>query len=82
MNDTSPKAAELMRRLLQQRSPQQRLQMCFSMYDFARELVEASLKRDGLLEGSYAFRRRFLERMYGGELRPEVIDRVASHCAR
>lgn len=82
MNDTSPKVEELMRRLIMQRSPQERLRMCFSMYDFARELVEASLKREGLAEGTYAFRRRFLERMYGDELRPEVIDLVAARGAR
>ena len=82
MNDTSPKVEALVHELLMQRSPQERLRMCFSMYDFARELLEASLKRDGLVEGTYAFRRRFLERMYGDELRPEVIEKVAAHGAR
>lgn len=82
MNDTPAKVEELVRDLVMRRSPQERLRMCFSMYDFARELVEASLRAEGLVEGTYAFRRRFLERMYGNELRPEIIDRVAAHGAR
>ena len=79
MNDTSPKVEALMRRLMMSRSPQERLQMCSSMYETGRTLVEASLKAQGLVEGTYEFRRRFLERMYGRELRPEVIHAVAAH---
>jgi len=82
VNDTPPKVEQLVRQLVMRRTPQERLLMCFSMYDFARELVEASLKAEGLVEGTYAFRRRFLERMYAGELRPEVIDAVAARGAR
>jgi hypothetical protein len=82
VNDTPPKVEALMRELIMRRSAEERLQMCFSMFDFARELLESSLKEEGLAEGSYEFRRRYLERMYGGELRPEVIERIAARGAR
>jgi hypothetical protein len=78
MNDTSPRAEQLMRKLLLQRSGAQRLRMAFEMYDSARTLLEAGLRAEGLLEGTVEWRRRFLQRMYGDELSPEAIDRVAS----
>ena len=78
MNDTSPKVAALMRSLLMKRTPQERALMGFSMFDFARKLVEAGLKASGLVEGTIQFRRSYLERMYGGELRPEQIERIAA----
>jgi hypothetical protein len=55
MNDTSPKAAELMRRLLMSRSGQDRLLMGFSMFDFARKQVEVALKAEGLVEGTVEY---------------------------
>lgn len=78
MNDTSPKVAELYRRLLMARSGEERMMMGFSMYDSARGLVEASLRDQGLVEGSTEWRRALLIRFYGDELRPEVIERIAA----
>ncbi len=78
MNDTSPRAEKLMRELLMKRSGEERLRMGFSMYDAARAILEAGLRAEGLVEGTVEWRRRFLERMYGDELRPEVIERVAA----
>ncbi len=78
MNDTSPRAQELMRKLLMQRSGPERLLMGFDMHDSARALLEAGLRAEGLVEGTVEWRRRFLQRMYGDVLRPEVIARIAA----
>jgi hypothetical protein len=78
VNDTSPKVAALMHRLLMQRTPEERVLMGFSMFDSARKLVEAGLAASGLVEGTLEFRRSYLARMYAGELTPEQIDRIAA----
>jgi hypothetical protein len=81
VNDTSPKVAELMRGLVMKRTPQERALMAFSMFDCARKLVEAGLKAEGLVEGTVEFRRRYLLRMYQGELTPKQIERIATRSA-
>jgi len=78
VNDTSPKVAALMHELLMKRTPEERALMGFSMFDSVRKLVEAGLRAAGLVEGTVAYRLRFLERMYGDELRPEQKARIAS----
>jgi hypothetical protein len=82
VNDTTPAARELMRELLMRRSGPERLLMGFDMYDSARTLLEAGLCAEGLVEGTVEWRRRFLQRMYGGELGPDVIERIAASRAR
>jgi hypothetical protein len=78
VNDTSPKVAALMHALLMRRTPEERVMMGFSMFDSARKLVEAGLKASGMVEGTFEFRRSYLERMYGSELTREQIDRIAA----
>jgi hypothetical protein len=48
------------------------------MFDSARALVEAGLRAEGLVEGTGEFRRRYLQRMYGGELTEEQIERIVA----
>lgn len=77
MNDTSPKVEALVQELLMQRSGWERMLMGFDMYETARAIVEGSLEAEGLIRGSVEFRRRLLQRLYGDELSPEVIEKIA-----
>lgn len=43
MNDTSPEMQQKMNELIMKKTPQERLEMSFSMNAFAREIVTASL---------------------------------------
>ena len=78
MNDTSPKVEALVHELLMRRSGWERMCMGFEMYESARTILESSLAAEGLVRDSVEWRRRFLERMYGNELSPEVIEKVAA----
>ena len=73
MNDTAPEVAELMRKLLMQRSGAERFVMGALMFDAAREFIIASLPKD-LPETE--FKRRLFERIYG------LPWPVAEHSAR
>lgn len=77
MNDTTPAAAAMMHKLMMQRTGEERMLMGFSMCECARKMVEAGIKALGLEEGTVEFRREYLKRMYGDELRPDQIEIIA-----
>lgn len=67
MTEANIATDDLMRRLLAQRTPAERLQMCARMYSTARALVLAGLLSDGEQQASAEMRRRFFLRFYGNE---------------
>ena len=62
MNDTSQEVADLVRRMLMERSGQERFLMGVRMFDAARRMVLASLPKD-LPEPE--LRRQLFQRIYG-----------------
>ena len=62
MNDTSPEVEEMVRRMMSERSGEERFVMGALMFDAARELVIASLPRN---LPPPEFKRRLFQRIYG-----------------
>ncbi len=71
MNDTPPEVEKLYREMMMARSPEERMQMAFSMMATGRQLILASLP-EGLSEEEK--RRQLFERMYADELRTGTLD--------
>lgn len=76
MKDTSREVTALHRRLLLQRSGEERLRMGAAMFDAARALVRASLAFSGAARRDGQLRVELLRRTYGRDLAPEVLARV------
>ena len=71
MNDTSPEIKKRFREMMMAHSGAERMQMAFSMFATARELISASLPA----QLSTAERQRLLfARMYADELRTGTLD--------
>ena len=71
MNDTPPEVEKLYREMMMARSPEERMQMAFSMMATGRQLILASLP-EGLSEEEK--RRQLFERMYADELRAGTLE--------
>lgn len=70
MNDTSPEVEKRFREMIMARSNAERMQMAFSMFAAAREMINASLPA----HLSSAERQRLLfERMYADDLRAGIL---------
>lgn len=65
MNDTTPEISIIYRQMLMARSGEERIWMCASMFDSARELVIASLPKDLTPR---EFKKQLYERTYGESL--------------
>lgn len=85
MNDTLPRAEALVRTLLLRRSGEERLKMGADMFSASRALIAASLREEGLVPGSVAWKLRLLERTYGSEISPthrqHLLERWRSEVA-
>lgn len=71
MNDTSPEVEKRFREMMMARSSAERMQMAFSMFATARELISASLPA---YMSSEERQRRLFERMYADELRAGTLE--------
>lgn len=76
MNDTLPRAQALVRKLLMQRSGEERLKMAADMFSASRKLMEASFRAEGLQPGSVEWKLRILDRTYGSEVSPAQRQRL------
>jgi hypothetical protein len=76
MTDTPEKVAALYRRLLLQRSGEERLRMGCEMFDAARALVRASLTSSTADGRDSDLRIKLLRRTYGLDLDPDVLAGV------
>jgi hypothetical protein len=71
MNDTPPEVEKLYREMIMSRTPEERMQMAFSMMATGRQLILSSLP-EGLSEQEK--RRQLFERMYADELRAGTLE--------
>jgi len=76
MNDTLPRAEQLMRTLLLRRSGEERLKMAGDMFAAARTLMAAALRAEGLEPDSVEWKLRLLDRTYGSEISPTARQRL------
>jgi hypothetical protein len=71
MNDTPPEVEKLYRDMIMSRTPEERMQMAFSMMATGRQLILSSLP-EGLSDAEK--RRQLFERMYADELRAGTLE--------
>lgn len=71
MNDTPPEVEKIYRDMIMARTPEERMQMAFSMMATGRQIILASLP-EGLSENEK--RRQLFERMYADELRAGTLE--------
>ena len=71
MTDTPPEVEKIYREMIMARTPEERMQMAFSMMATGRQLVLSSLP-EGLSEAEK--RRQLFERMYADELRAGTLE--------
>jgi len=76
MNDTSPEVKQIFRRMLLQRSGEERLKMGCSMHATAQALVRASVLEQDPLASPAALRRALFLRFYGHEFDPETAAKI------
>ena len=76
MTDTPPSAAARVRELLMLKSGAERLAMGCAMFDDAKALALAGLRAQLPGADDDECRRRLLLRLYGGDLRPEVLRNI------
>ncbi len=79
MNDTSPTAQALFRRMLMELSGEERMLMGFEMHESAREIVLASLPA-GMSEGER--RRQLFLRFYSRDFDREEREKIGDMIAR
>ena len=71
MNDTPPEVEKLYREMIMARTPEERMQMAFSMMATGRQIILSSLP-EGLSDTEK--RRQLFERMYADELRAGTLE--------
>jgi len=76
MNDTSVQMVEKMREMIRKKTPEERLKMGCSMYDFSKRLVVHFLmeREPGL--SSSALRRELFLRFYGNDFSPRKRQEI------
>lgn len=76
-SDTTPEAEAMFRKLLMQRSGEERVRMACDMFQTARRLILAAMPAD--VAASPAERSlAFLARMYQGDLDTALVARIAT----
>lgn len=78
MNDTSPEMERLYRKMLLERSNEERFMMGVQMFEVARTMILASLP-EGLSEGQ--IRQALFLRLYGNDFDQQSRDRILQHLA-
>lgn len=76
MKDTHPKILERWHASLDALSPEERVKMSCSMYDFAREIVEASIKNENPAVSERDLAKKTFIRFYGKDFNQQTLDRI------
>ena len=76
MNDTAPEIDSLWRARLMALSPEERLAMASSQFDFARELVEASILTKVPSLSRERLRAEIFLRFYAEDFSPEFRNQI------
>ena len=76
MKDTSEDMELIYNQMIMEKSGEERLKMGFSMFDFARQQVIASIKRDRPACDVGELRRRIFLRFYGEDFSPEEREKI------
>jgi len=81
MNDTHPAVARKMRELMAAKTPEERLAMGFSMFEFAKRLALARILKDGPLPTALLRQRLFLH-FYKNDFDEATRKKILAHLER
>ncbi len=76
MNDTSPEMENHFRKMMMGKSGEERLKMGFSMFDFARKQIIASIKIKNPDADINEINKEIFIRFYGHEFSPEEQEKI------
>lgn len=79
MDDTSPKMAEKMHEMMQQKTPLERLMMGCSMYETSKYLVTQGILESHSNLSKASLRREFFLKFYGDDFDPVRRDKIAKY---
>lgn len=76
MKDTDPKVAKLYHEMLMRRSNEERFLMGCSMFQSAKEMVEASLRHQNPKISKKELRKQTFLRFYKNDFTPEQLSKI------
>lgn len=79
MDDTSHEVKTLFRKMIMEKSGEERLKMGFSMFNFARKQVVASIKEKTPGVDETNLRKEVFLRFYGHEFSQEELKSILQH---
>ena len=79
MNDTPPNATLRVRKMIQQKTAEERLIMGCSMHEFSRQLVIRSILQREPTISQRDLRREIFFRIYGNDFDPSERDKIVQH---
>lgn len=79
MNDTSARVQERYERMLLNKSPEERVRMACSLFDFSKELVVSSIKAENPAISGKELRSQIFLRFYGADFNAEKKRKIASY---
>lgn len=79
MNDTSPEMEIRFRKMMMEKSGEERLKMGFSMFDFARKQVIASIKEKYPEANENEIKKEVFLRFYGDDFSEEELKSILKH---
>lgn len=82
MNDTSPKMEEKMREMIRLKSPTERLQMGWSMYETSKLLVIYSIREDNPTISKSELRKEIFLRFYRDDFTLEQREKILAYLER
>lgn len=79
MRDTSPKMMAKLQEMIEKKTPLERLQMSFSAYNLAKQLVICSILQENPNISKKNLRRKVFERFYSNDFSPEKMEKILNH---
>ncbi len=79
MNDTSARMQESYERMLLNKSPEERVRMACSLFDFSRELVVSSIKAENPTISRKELQSQIFLRFYGEDFDTEKKQKITSY---
>ena len=79
MNDTSPKMAEKMWQMIQAKSPRERAQMGWSMYQTSKLLVIRAILEENPSISPSSLRKELFLRFYASDFTEPALSKILAH---
>ena len=79
MNDTHPEIERVLNSRYAALSPERRLEMGYSMFDFSKELIEASIRNENPSISNQELKKQIFLRLYKDDFEPHLLKKILAH---